>query len=333
MKRLAVYLILFCAACADAPAPAAPSVRIAIAQEQMTATYSAQAQAASAPTETAQAIRAQAEWQSVSATGTAIAVRGTEQSAHATATAQAQATQAHIVAVLTQQAIDESAIRNSQRASLILTQAMGEMHTAEAESHAQSLALYVLYIGGALAVVIVIIGLAARVAGPSLAHAGTALASQIRAHGEAYAAGREADGHYRLRASQGQAALVVARHGVAAGQRKAAIPATPAQPLSPEIASALTALKACRDIVGGAARFLPKADELSGPTREALDPLKGNGLISVQRGRGGGLYLARHMTLDSLITELERGYIALPTAPPHAGAELEKAPKVPIEAL
>lgn len=189
----------------------------------------------------------------------------------------------------------------------------GQVAVTVSRANAESAAIYIVFIGGAAVLMIVLVGLAARVAGPALAHLGTLFASRITAHGEAYAAGRNADGQYALKASQGWAAREMARQGGAVAQRRAAIPPAPKPEMSPEIASAVNALKACRDIVGGEARFLPKADELSGSVRAALEPMKGNGLISVTRGRGGGTYLTRHLTLDALITELEACYIALPS--------------------
>lgn len=187
----------------------------------------------------------------------------------------------------------------------------GQVAVTVSRANAESAAVYIVFVGGAAVLMIVMVGLAARVAGPALAHLGTLFAARITAHGKAYADGREADAVYSLKASQGWAAREMARQGGAVAQRRAAIPPAPKPEMSAEITSAVNALKACRDIVGGDAKFLPRASEVSGPVRAALEPLKGNGLIAVTYGRGGGTYLTRHSTIDSLIAELEANYIAI----------------------
>lgn len=177
--------------------PQSPVERVAVAQAQMTTTQIAAQVEQAAPALTEQALRLQAQAQAVSATGTAIANRATAEAAHATATAQALDTQAAIVARITQQAIDESAIKNSQRAALILTQAAGEARSEESRLAAQSTAWYVLFIGGALAAVLVVLGIAVRFTGQSILYYGDAQAAKIKAQGDAYAAGVTADAQAR----------------------------------------------------------------------------------------------------------------------------------------
>ncbi len=198
--------LLVCAfalsACASSPVslaltPQSPAYRVAVGQAQMTETQDAQLVAQTAPMQTALAVAVQAEAQAVSATGTAITVRATEEAQSATATASAHSTQAFIISEQTEQARTENAIKNSQREALLLTQAAGEQHAEAARLEAQAVSWYIVFIGGTSAAVLVVIGIAVRFMGQSILYFGDAKAAQIKAQGDAYAAGVVAESQAR----------------------------------------------------------------------------------------------------------------------------------------
>ena len=322
----ALLALVLCACAPITLTPDSPVVRAAIAHAQTTVTQQAKDNAQISLTLTA----LPPTYTAVALTQGAAQLAATRGSGAATATQVWANTQSALAAVATLDAAQLLRLQSNGEQGVVMTRTAGQANAEAARYRAYSVAWGVIGWGGSIAVVIVILGAALRVAGPSLLHFGAALAEQIRARGTAYATGREADATYTLKASQGWAARELARQGGTAAQRRASI--APAQQISigPEYREAIDALKACADIVGPKSRFLPKADEMSGPIRAALDPLKGNGLISVQRGRRGGLYLSRHLTLGELISDLENGFIPLPS--PDSGA-VENAGNVPIQAL
>lgn len=327
-KKFAAALLAL-ALCACTPATLStepPVVRAAIAQAYATTTQQAKENANTELTLTA----LPPTYTAVALTQGAAQLAATRGSGAATATQVWANTQSALAAVATLDAAQLLRLQSNGEQGVVMTRTAGQANAEAARYRAYSVAWGVIGWGGSIAVVIVILGAALRMAGPSLLHFGAALAEQIRARGTAYATGREADATYTLKASQGWAARELARQGGTVAQRRVSIAPAPAPTLAPEYREAIDALKSCADIVGPKSRFLPKADEMSGPIRAALDPLKGNGLISVQRGRRGGLYLTRHLTIGDLIAELESGVIPLP--PGESGA-VENAGNVPIQAL
>lgn len=314
MKRALILSAFILAACApiDASGQTAPAVRAGIANGNSTATVEARNDAQisialtaipPAQTSTAFAVEAlsrAATLEAGDATRTQVADdgRATDRAATPTEAARLTATQKPIDDARTQVAfaawVDSITATATAQAGAYQRQAddarfWGNFWKASAVGLMLVLLLVIIFIGGAYA---------ARI--------------EAEPRGKKYSHERLADAVYALRDYQGQAALVVANRGGAVGQQRAAIPPPPAEELTPEVKSAIDALTACADVVGPSSRLLPKADELSGPVRAALDPLKGNGLIQVQRGRNGGLYLSRHLTLGDLIDELRAGYIPLP---------------------
>ena len=327
MTRAFILSALFLSACSPVTlTPDSPVMRAAIAHAQTTVTQQAKDNVQISLTLTA----LPPTYTAVALTQGAANLAATRGSGAATATQVWANTQSALAAVATLDAAQLLRLQSNGEQGVVMTRTAGQAKSEESKYKAQAMGWYILILGGSMAACIVILGAALRVAGPSLIHFGAALAEQIKARGAAYAVGREADATYTLKASQGWAARELAKQGGTAAQRRASI--APAQQISigPEYREAIDALKACADIVGPKSRFLPKADELSGPIRAALDPLKGNGLISVQRGRRGGLYLSRHLTLGELIDDLERGYIPLPSPD---GRAVESAGNVPIQAL
>lgn len=287
-------LLLLLTACAVAPVltPVSPVLRAAIADAQSTETVDARHAVALALTLTAQP-----------PTATAIALTQTSSNLKALRAAE-QATREYVI---TQDALTLLHLQSVNEQAVVLTRAAGESEAERRKYEALGWGWQIILVGGACASVVVIMGAALRIAGPSLLHFGEGLAAKIKADGEAYAAGRNADGRYTVLASQAWATRQSAR----AEPPKPVIAPPPTLELGEKSKAALAALNACRDITGGKARILPKADELSGAAREALVPLKGVGLIQVQRGRSGYQFLPRHQSLDALIADIQTGAIVI----------------------
>ncbi len=307
MIRALIFLALLLTACVpvDASALTAPAIRAAVAQAQITVTAQAahESQNAIQQTQTALAIESAqlaATLRAGDATRTQVADAHRATDAAATPTAAARLT-------ATQKPIDDTKTQVAFAAFIDSITATATARAGEYQRQADDArwwgGFWKVTAGGILGVILL-----------CAMFVGGAYATRIEAEprGKKYSHERMANAMYALRDYQGQAALIVAQRGGSANQRLASIPVSPPAELPAEIKSAIDALTACADVVGPSSRLLPKADELSGPVRAALDPLKGNGLIKVQRGRSGGLYLARHTTIGDLIAELQAGYIALP---------------------